>query len=431
MREVAVAVIVFALFSFLLSPLLTASGSVSFVDGGLGLDVYVVALEGVEAQGVDNVSRVVEGVQAAVTALDWEGYKYWWGTEQAHLGTVNPGGNYTYWEESTMWGGLLGGYVKLLFPVNVSVHIISDWSDYRSIVESAGESIVINVHGETLPVPAGYTGEAWVGRIAEAMLYRNLTWVHVGGYPFYYYQQEDSGLEEWGELGFQQLMKHIGRANVTCESPSPSEKAYLSANAIDALIRGTWSGLYIEAASMDYPLKKADFEGKLAMNIWNPGVANYFTGAVIAFKELDNQSSHGFYVHVGTLQTFGSEGESTDRDFWRANAGCASGLWAVLGRSVAEYKLAEAEAVIMKAEREGRTDGLEEAYDLLNQAKAHYCRYSYHEGVITHTYRAIVKAEEAQTPPPPPTPALIDILGLSVIVSVILGSVIIWRKRNS
>ena len=400
-----------------------SSGSVELSNDGLNVNIYIIALEEVGASAVDNVSRVVEGVQRAIADLEREGYKYWW-QEQEHLGTVNAGGNYTYWSGAE--GRIGRNYAELLFPVNVSLHIISDWNVYRTLVETSLESIVVNVHGEILPIPAGYSEEMWIDTIAEAMFHRNLTWVHVGGYPFYYYWHENTSFREGREQGFQKLMGTIGRDNVTCDSPAPDERDWGSFRATDPLLKGAWPGSDYIGVTRDFPLKEADFEGILAMNIW--GAYTYFPGAVIAFKEFENQSSFGFYVHIGTLQVIGGGGELSDRDFWRAYVGSACGLWANIGRTVAEYKIAEAEVVLAKADSEGRTEGLEEAYNLLYEAKIFYDHYLYNEGTIRRTYRAIVKAEKAQTPTPQPSVPLL--LLTPIALGTVLGLLLQRRRKK-
>jgi len=416
-------IVVLATIFLLIFTLSRNSYSIELTDDGINVDVYIIALEDVGASAVDNVSRVVEGVQRAIADLEREGYKYWW-QEQEHLGTVNAGGNYTYWMEEE--GRIGRNYAELLFPVNVSLHIVSDWNSYRTLIEMAQESIVVNVHGEILPIPAGYSEEVWIDTIAQAMLHRNLTWVHVGGYPFYYYWYENTGFIEVGEQGFQELMGHIGRDNVTCDSPSQYERDGISFRASIHLFRGAWNDWNYFEVTRDFPLKEADFEGLLAMNIW--GAYTYFPGAVIAFKEIENQSSFGFYVHIGTLQVIDGGGELSDGDFWRAYAGGACGLWANIGRTVAEYKLAEAKVVIAKAESEGRTKGLEEAYSLLYEARVFYDNYLYTQGTIEKTYNAIVKAEKAQIPSPQQLAPLL--LVMPIAFGTVLGLLLQYRRKK-
>jgi hypothetical protein len=94
-------------------------------------------------------------------------------------------------------------------------YVVTSWSQYASIITSYSEVIVVNTHGQYLPVPSGYTEGQWVDKIADAMLNRRLTWVHVGGYTFFWvwYQQTGTG-EERGEQGFKQLMTHINKSDV-------------------------------------------------------------------------------------------------------------------------------------------------------------------------------------------------------------------------
>lgn len=97
------------------------------------------------------------------------------------------------------------------------------------MVEIGSNFILVNGHGVRVPIPDGYDTSDWAARIAEAMLYRNLTWVHVGGYPFYsYWLEGENKSREWGIEGFQQLMKHIGKGNITCKAPARAETVKVS-----------------------------------------------------------------------------------------------------------------------------------------------------------------------------------------------------------
>jgi hypothetical protein len=400
------------------------SYSIKSGDDEISVDVYIIALEGVETGAVDNISRVIEGVQRAVSNLHIEGFSYFW-IEHTHINGTDSGGKYTSW--SGVDGAPSGNYATLLFPVNASIHLISDWNSYKEVIETEEECIVVNAHGEVLPVPQGYSVEIWVDKIAEGLLQRNLTWIHVGGYPFYYYWVESGGMEECGVEGFQQLMKHINLEDIVCGPSKPYERDWLSRRVGDPLLYGAWSTVSYRSVTRDYPLTSEDLESNLVMNIWGP--ESCFPGAVVAFKEFENQTSFGFYVHIGTLHTYTLGGVLTDGDFWRAYAGSASGLWAVLGRKIAEFKLAEAESAIAQAREEGRTSGLKEASVLLEEARSLYDRYYYNEGVIVNTYRAIVEAENAQLPLSQPFP--VEILLFPPIVGIVAGLLLLHRRRSN
>jgi hypothetical protein len=105
-------------------------------------------------------------------------------------------------------------------PINVSVTVITDWTAYKILVEYGANIIIVNAHGETIPIPSGYTEKEWMGKIAEALLYRNVTWVHTAGYPFRYYWHQKTGRGVWEEEGFKILTSNIGKNNVTCWPPS-------------------------------------------------------------------------------------------------------------------------------------------------------------------------------------------------------------------
>lgn len=173
-----------------------AASSASVDNATENVNVYVVCLEGVNGSGVGNVSRVVEGVFKASEV----------GRIRYRTGEYEPIG---------MTFIPVYGEVK----VNVSVTVITDWMAYKILVEFGSNIILVNAHGETLPIPADYAKEEWLDEIAYAMLYRNVTWVHVAGYPFYHYFHQESGEGAWDEEGFKLLMAHIGKNNATCWPP--------------------------------------------------------------------------------------------------------------------------------------------------------------------------------------------------------------------
>lgn len=128
----------------------------------LDVYVYVLCLDRVSASGVDNMSRVVEG---AVRACQVDKIHYWNG-EWRPLGLV---------------------YEPVSDEVNVTVRVanVTSWDIYRNVLETSHNAIIVNAHGEIIPIPAAYTKEEWVDEIADAMAYRNVTWVHTAGYPFF------------------------------------------------------------------------------------------------------------------------------------------------------------------------------------------------------------------------------------------------------
>ena len=77
--------------------------------------------------------------------------------------------------------------------------VVTSWITYKNVIIYNAGVIIVNTHGQILPVPNGYTKEDWVDKISEAMLTRRVTWVHVAGYPFYYVKHENGVSEIWGE----------------------------------------------------------------------------------------------------------------------------------------------------------------------------------------------------------------------------------------
>lgn len=224
--------------------------------GEVNVTVFVVSLEGVEGPAGVSASRLIDGISEALT------------------------GRYVI-DRGIVWD--LSGEPLTLAQVkfNVTFTVVREWEAYRNVVESGVGVIVVNAHGETLPVPAGYSKESWVDRIAEAMARRNVTWVHVAGYPLWRCSFEGGGEADWGVDGFKRLMGHIGKANVACSHPE-ADPVGLSADA-DWSVALTWVRL---PAGTEYgtALYGPDFEDCLLMSMY--GEKEWFVmGATVRFGE--------------------------------------------------------------------------------------------------------------------------------------------------
>lgn len=219
---------------------------------------------------------------------------------------------------------------------DISYQVVSDWDVYETIIESYKDVIVVNTHGEVVPVPSGFGGLSWLDEIAEAMLERHIIWVHIAGYPFYYgWRQGSTEKETWGEGGFKRVMSHINKGDVTIPILSGNEVDTLTTDARNALSSSScgWDTGNFEEASRDRPLRESDFKSYTILKIW--GEQDYYTGAVVAFVKPNerfspNARNFGAFVHVGTNQIFDLYGNSMDKDYWRAHAGVAAAVWTEL-----------------------------------------------------------------------------------------------------
>ena len=210
--------------------------------------------------------------------------------------------------------------------------VVTDWSFYKSIVESYNEVVILNTHGEILPIPSGYSAADWIDKIADAMLNRHVTWVHTAGYPFYYaWYQGASDKTLVGEDGFKRLMSHINKGDVTCWPPSGEdfELVRLNQYAGGELLSGGFSHLfYAYNVWFGRPLKASDFNEYLIMPIHGGG--DYYVSAAISFakpgQKFDPSQRKGFgaYIHVGTYQTFTDDGTPTNADYMRGYIGAAA-----------------------------------------------------------------------------------------------------------
>ncbi|MEM0007912.1 MAG: hypothetical protein QXR89_06585 [Candidatus Bathyarchaeia archaeon] len=375
--------------------------AVIYIDYGVAdVRVYVVMLDGVDAHGVNNVSRAVKGV-----------------LEAANQSTIT-------WPRFP--GGPLVPYGRAL--LNVECLLVNSWDWYRDIVEVGSNIVIVNIHGETIPIPRGYSKEGWVDKIAEAMIYRNITWVHTVGYPFYYYQSQSGEWAEWGEEGFKRLMAHMGKENVTCRPPGyPDVKIYLS---LGNEFGDNWVYLLSHAffAERGNPLNGSMFSDCSLREIW--GVRDgYLTGAVLRFNKPDNPKSFGFYVHIGTRKTFNPDGGETDGDFVRAYVGAAAAIYMNAYKQIVEQQISRAEEAIRRAESEGRTKGLSEAKQLLAGAIEHFNRLGSISIIMSDFVEPAIKtATKAEKPSFVETYAKhLTILG---IIGLLTASMIIKRVRN-
>lgn len=220
---------------------------------------------------------------------------------------------------------------------DISYQVITDWSTYETIIESFEEVIVLNTHGEILPIPSGYTETAWVDKIADAMLCRRVSWVHIAGYPFYrIWHQGATNSQEWppnGSFGFKNLTSHVNMPNVECwPSGSENELVSLKQQGEDCLQK--WDEIHNTAyVELGRPLKALDFNDYLVMPIH--GGQAYYTSAIIAFAKPSQRftasEQHGFgaYIHIGTNQTYKSDMQTeTNKDKWRGYVATAAAVWA-------------------------------------------------------------------------------------------------------
>ncbi|HVP26744.1 MAG TPA: hypothetical protein VMT26_03665 [Candidatus Bathyarchaeia archaeon] len=392
--------------------------SLQVVNNRIKVHVYVVVLDGVEARDVDNISKVVDGVETACESL----IRY-------NLSITLPFPR--EWQNvSSHFLRIEGAYVRASFMTNVSFHLVTQWNYYKDIVESEYDCVVVNAHGSVIPVPEGYSREEWVDKIAEAMQSRNLTWVHVGGYPFYYCQKQNANLETWGDKGLKQLMSHIGEPNLTCNTDNWAELTAVDLHLY--ILHDTWAYQDALYASETWRLPVSGFENLVAMPIWglfDRNGSEPLTGAAIAFKESENQTSFGFYVHVGTNETRHGNGWKTDKDFERAHVGCATGLWCLVSRTAREIIISETEALIKEATYEGRTEGLDTAKNYLNEARIYDKRYGPTE-FWDRIYKAMVSASNAAKPQTSSEESGVTSVAVAICF-VAIGVIVVWQRRKN
>ncbi len=369
--------------------------------------VYVVSLDGVESRAVKNVSRVVDGVYRA-SSVEVIGY------------SLGFGDSY----------GLFTSFLTAEAKVKIEVAVIRDWVAYRLLIDYGSNLIIVNTHGETLPVPSGYTKEEVADRLANSMANRNVTWVNVAGYPFYYVWNQDSLTEaQWGTDGFKRLMGHVGLIDAEIPTTlSASGWAALTGYAGQSLEFGGWTGVYdAYLADLTRPLRGSDFGNYTIMSLYRRGYDSeeFLEGAVLAFAEPGRKTSfsHSFgsFVHFGTSQTYDESGVATDRDYCAGYVATAAALWANEMKAQSKETINRAETAITMAETEERTSGLGEAENLVKRAWEAFSSYWYDgsEGAISLALRAERAAELSAKPSITMLEAgLLMALGIAVTVGV-------------
>jgi hypothetical protein len=411
-----------------------------YTEGTYDLRVFVVALDGVSHHGVNSTESILKATLNAYNVLNTSG-------DMERI-----------WEPFCIiyriYRGLLGIESSIYHGVRVNIDIkeVRDWAFYETIVKHVPNAIITNAHGETLPVPSGYTWGEWVDEIAEAMLFDNLTWVHTAGYPFHYAWHQDFGEVFLNETGFQQLMKHIGKPNITCW-PKNSEDELVHESMDNPLIDSWWNAMCPSHVSQGRPLKSSDFEEWQIRQGWG---VDYFPIAVVRFAWSREETEHfGFYVHIGTYKTYDADKKPTnyEPDYLRGYVGTAFALWFTVGRAATWEAISKAERAIAQAEAEGRIKlsnfQFKEVFDdyvhregngtigdaktLLSMARNFYFRSQY-LGYNLALPCAMLAEEAAMSSV---KPSFAEAYGLTILVagvaatSIVGGSgLVIRRKRN-
>jgi hypothetical protein len=234
--------------------------------------------------------------------------------------------------------------------------------------------------------------------IADAMHYRNVTWIHVAGYPLRYYWMQGEGRQvAWKEEGFKRLMSHIGIQNATCWSPEGEQHELVR---IDIFAEQSfWERDYYWAYDVEigYPLNATQFKGHVVQpNLY--GSDDWILVAdAIKFVENNETQNFGFCIHFGPGQTYQRNPErgKTDRDFWGAYMAIYVTICSYVMKDEALKTIYSAETAISQAQKTGRTKGLEKAISLLNEAENEYFINNWYEGALRKARKALSAADAA------------------------------------
>ncbi|MGD0494817.1 MAG: hypothetical protein ABSB28_02100 [Candidatus Bathyarchaeia archaeon] len=389
--------------------------SVLLSDRVFPLTVYIVSLPDVGNVVLTNHSAILDGVLRAVQ--------------------IHPS-NSSVQELVLLLGevGLgVGEGLKAALNVSVSYVLVQDWATYKTILEQGNDTIIVNTHDQYLPVPDGYTKEQWVGEIADFMLNRWGTWVHIGGYPFYNVWYQNGTTEQWGPAGYSRMMSHIGEPNATCypaetyaTSTDPAqlrEKTYLMKS-----LEGSWDFFPAGCGEADvgYPVKFADFnDSRFDGSMFGYAVDGH---AAEAFAQSASSFNFGVYVHLGTSTFYGDTGLKTKPDF-------PAGFIPTATAISVEYRLINmlygsqgnsASEQIQKAINEGRTFGLDTATELFQKAQDCYAAGEYKMAWSYASEAASAAASSSKGSIMP-----LAFVGVSLILTgVVIVTAEAYRKHN-
>jgi hypothetical protein len=342
------------------------------------LKFYVVFLDGV-GSGLDvNLTRVVDGVLKACEV----------NLTRVLMGLENP-------------------FCRIHFRVDAT--IVRDWDTYKGLIESSGNTTVVNVHNEILPVPSGYTEETWTHKIADFLTNRWGTWVHTGGQPFKVAHYQNGTETEWGQEGFQSFMSFMGKTGVTCMPPEPIDKTerYHAGRSqeFNQAVSNDWYDLgSFPEAEFGRSLRYSDFSTDFEMTLYHDPIdgIQYASGGVIRYTD-KGYVAFGYYVHFGTSCFSDAVGNPLDdhtNQFGLGYVPTAAAIWCDIGKTASQIMREDMGSVkeeIRFALAGGRTEGLEDAFVLYNRANEEYSSGHYRQA-MSLSYQATLAAKNATKP---------------------------------
>ena len=102
-------------------------------------------------------------------------------------------------------------YTRLPYYISARIIYIRTFSSLAELVENPPSNIIlINAHGDTIPVPSTYSPDTFITKIAENVANYGWIYVHTGGVPFYYAWVEGSGKQTLGYSGFSTFLSLLG-----------------------------------------------------------------------------------------------------------------------------------------------------------------------------------------------------------------------------
>ena len=205
--------------------------------------------------------------------------------------------------------------VNLAAGRNLSCHVVSSYSSLRALLQNPPRNaILINTHGEIMPVPRGRKWRNFYTDIGGAVRDDGWILVNVGGYPFYYWrsiqQRHCIGPDGLNAFLSQGNMSADCMASVNVDFTSDGLRIIRLANmrGLPHTVPGIRCARWQNASQLIGFLKSGNLYGASAVRI-----------------------GHGWFVHVGLSSSlwFGTPTpqQLAAGDSILANLGLASALW--------------------------------------------------------------------------------------------------------
>jgi hypothetical protein len=289
---------------------------------------------------------------------------------------------------------------RLSANVTFQLSTVTAWSQYSHLVADDSNFVLVNLHGQYLPVPAGYNSSVWLNTVLNAISVRSVAWVHLGGYPLHWAWAEDGSNVDLGSQGFQLLAETGLWTNAVIGPPNPG----WSVAALDPVFC-CGSSPWLDNSWLN---NKVPYSGDIAYAklgnyslITQQGTFGFYP---YLYEVADNThrlysaGGNGF-IYGSNLQSVGSFVDfdpaallTTDNtisriplDYAKGFLGTLLALYPLIANPL--YEMNSASQQISNERSSGKTSGLDTAQNLFAQSMSEY--------QAGHQFPSLVLAEQA------------------------------------